>query len=181
MLAVTKKYTTGYPHFIETGHMEPPELSEIEMNRVKEFIPKALTALEIENGASHSEFKLDADGNVRIIEIGSRMGGDCIGSHLVYLSSGYDFVRMVIETALGQEPELTPAHEPMCAGIRFVFTKKDLDVLEEIKSKSPELLQMVSEMEPVGEHQVVDSGSRFGYYILAGKIRQRLRIGWNDE
>lgn len=34
--------------FIETGHMEPPELSEIEMNRVKEFIPKALTALEIE-------------------------------------------------------------------------------------------------------------------------------------
>lgn len=48
--------------------MEPPELSEIEMNRVKEFIPKALTALEIENGASHSEFKLDADGNVRIIE-----------------------------------------------------------------------------------------------------------------
>ena len=175
MLAVTKKYTTGYPHFIETGHMEPPELSEIEMNRVKEFIPKALTALEIENGASHSEFKLDADGNVRIIEIGSRMGGDCIGSHLVYLSSGYDFVRMVIETALGQEPELTPAHEPMCAGIRFVFTKKDLDVLEEIKSKSPELLQMVSEMEPVGEHQVVDSGSRFGYYILAGKNQAEIK------
>ena len=155
--------------------MEPPELSEIEMKRVKEFIPKALTALEIENGASHSEFKLDADGNVRIIEIGSRMGGDCIGSHLVYLSSGYDFVRMVIETALGQEPELTPAHEPMCAGIRFVFTKKDLDVLEEIKSKSPELLQMVSEMEPVGEHQVVDSGSRFGYYILAGKNQAEIK------
>lgn len=175
VLAVTKKYTTGYPHFIETGHMEPPELSEIEMNRVKEFIPKALTALEIENGASHSEFKLDADGNVRIIEIGSRMGGDCIGSHLVYLSSGYDFVRMVIETALGEEPDLTPAHEPMCAGIRFVFTKKDLDVLEEIKSKSPELLQMVSEMEPVGEHQVVDSGSRFGYYILAGKNQAEIK------
>lgn len=175
VLAVTKKYTTGYPHFIETGHMEPPELSEIEMNRVKEFIPKALTALEIENGASHSEFKLDADGNVRIIEIGSRMGGDCIGSHLVYLSSGYDFVRMVIETALGQEPELTPEHEPMCAGIRFVFTKKDLDVLKEIESKSPELLQMVSEMEPVGEHQVVDSGSRFGYYILAGKNQAEIK------
>ena len=175
VLAVTKKYTTGYPHFIETGHMEPPELPEIEMNRVKEFIPKALTALEIENGASHSEFKLDADGNVRIIEIGSRMGGDCIGSHLVYLSSGYDFVRMVIETALGEEPDLTPEHEPMCAGIRFVFTKKDLDVLEEIKSKSPELLQMVSEMEPVGEHQVVDSGSRFGYYILAGKNQAEIK------
>lgn len=175
VLAVTKKYTTGYPHFIETGHMEPPELSETEMEHVKEFIPKALDALEIENGASHSEFKLDAAGNVRIIEIGSRMGGDCIGSHLVYLSSGYDFVRMVIETALGEKPDLTPAHEPMCAGIRFVFTKKDLDVLEEIKSKSPELLQMVSEMEPVGEHQVVDSGSRFGYYILAGKNQAEIK------
>ena len=103
VLAVTKKYTTGYPHFIETGHMEPPELSETEMDHVKEFIPKALDALEIENGASHSEFKLDANGNVRIIEIGSRMGGDCIGSHLVYLSSGYDFVRMVIETETGSD------------------------------------------------------------------------------
>ena len=50
-----------------------------------------------------------------------------------------------------------------------------LDVLEEIKSKSPELLQMVSEMEPVGEHQVVDSGSRFGYYILAGKNQAEIK------
>ena len=49
------------------------------------------------------------------------MSGDCIGSHLVYLSSGYDFVRMVIETALGQEPELTPAHEPMCGNPLCVY------------------------------------------------------------
>ena len=180
VLAVTKKYTTGYPHFIETGHMEPPELSEAEMNRVTEMIPKALTALEIENGASHSEFKLDADGNVRIIEIGSRMGGDCIGSHLVPLSSGYDFVKMVIETALGRKPDLTPAHEPLCAGIRFVFTEKDIDVLEKIRNEKPDLLQMVSEMEPVGGHPVVDSGSRFGYYILVDRDSTEIK-GWLEQ
>ena len=53
----------------------------------------------MENGAGHSELRIDRDGNVRIIEIGSRMGGDCIGSDLVPLSSGQDFVGMVIDVA----------------------------------------------------------------------------------
>lgn len=180
VLAVTKKYTTGHPHFIETGHMEPPALPQETMDRIAETIPKALDALQIRNGASHSEFKLDSHGNVRIIEIGSRMGGDCIGSHLVELSSGYDFVRMVIETAMGRKPALVRTHEPQCAGIRFVFTQKDLDVLEELKEKQPELLQFVSELEPVGEHQVVDSGSRFGYYIFAGESQADIR-GWLER
>lgn len=180
VLAVTKKYTTGHPHFIETGHMEPPALDDETMGRIAETIPKALDALQIQNGASHSEFKLDSHGNVRLIEIGSRMGGDCIGSHLVQLSSGYDFVRMVIETAMGLPPALVREHEPQCAGIRFVFTQKDLDVLEEMKKEQPELLQFVSELEPVGEHQVVDSGSRFGYYIFAGESQADIR-GWLER
>ena len=101
-LAVTKKYTTGAPHFIETGHLEPAKLPEGKEDKVIGQIFQALDALKIENGASHSEFKMDAEGNVKIIEIGSRMGGDCIGSDLVKISTGYDFVQMVIETALGK-------------------------------------------------------------------------------
>ena len=36
------------------------------------------------------------------------MGGDCIGSHLVPLSTGYDFTKMVVEAAAGIPISLEP-------------------------------------------------------------------------
>lgn len=61
-----------------------------------------MDSLKIVNGASHSEIKIDQDGNIKLIEIGGRMGGDCIGSDLVQLSTGVDFVKAVIDVALGK-------------------------------------------------------------------------------
>ena len=99
------------------------------------------------------------------------MGGDCIGSDLVKISTGYDFVQMVIETALGKEPSFEPVREPKYAVIRFIFTKKDLEVLQKIQKEKSEILYFVSEIEPVGEHEVVDSSTRFGYFIAACDTR----------
>ena len=93
-LATTKKFTTGAPNFIETGHIQPCDLSDEIIEKAKEIVFSALDALHIENSAGHSEFKVDENGNIRIIEIGARMGGDCIGSDLVYLSTGNDFVKI---------------------------------------------------------------------------------------
>ena len=78
---MTLKHTTGAPHFIETGHLEPAPVDEETRERVKKVVSHALDTLEIRNGASHAEIKIDADGVIKIIEIGARMGGDCIGSH----------------------------------------------------------------------------------------------------
>ena len=107
-LAVTKKYTTGSPHFIETGHVEPSGLSEDMLKKIEPVMFRALDALKVTDGASHGEFKITPEGKIRIIEIGSRMGGDCIGSDLVYLSTGYDFMGMLIDVACGNEPVLAP-------------------------------------------------------------------------
>ncbi len=175
VLAITKKYTTGYPHFIETGHMEPALLDEATVHLVEKEIKKALDALRVQNGASHSEFKITPDGEVRIIEIGSRMGGDCIGSHLVWLSTGYDFVKMVIDTALGQKPLLQREHKPQYAGIRFIFNQKDLEIYEDIKKNQPQILNYVSEIEKIGEHEVVDSSTRFGYFIIVADNKEQIK------
>lgn len=64
-----------------------------------------MDSLEIKNGASHAEIKVKDDGTINIIEIGARMGGDCIGSELVRYSTGYDFVKMVIQVACGNQPD----------------------------------------------------------------------------
>ena len=165
-LAFTKKYTTGSPHFIETGHVEPSDISEEMQERVKIEIFKALDALDIKNSASHSEFKLDENGEFGIIEIGARMGGDCIGSDLVQISTGKDFVKMVIDVAVGNEPDLTPVTVPTKAEIRFIFNKEDLKVLEDIKKNTPEIIYRISEMELENMGKTEDSSTRVGYYIL---------------
>lgn len=174
MLTVTKKFTTGAPHFIETGHMEPAPISEKMLEKVRNEIFRGLDALEIKFGASHSEFRITPEGDVRIIEIGSRMGGDCIGSDLVYLSTGYDFVKMVIDTASGKEPDITAVKEPAFSAIRFIFEQKDVEILEKIKKDAPEALYFVSDIEPIGNHEIVDSGTRYGFYILSTDSFEKL-------
>lgn len=165
-LAVTKKYTTGEPHFIETGHLEPAPLSEEQREAIKKAVFAGLDALKVENGASHTEFKLEGN-EVRIIEIGARMGGDCIGSDLVELSTGYDFVRMVIEVASGRRPTLKRVREPKTAYIHFIFTKADRELLRKLEREIPEKIHFISEMEEIHEGAVTDSSTRFGYFILA--------------
>ena len=55
----------------------------------------------LENGASHTEIILDKNDNLHVVEVAGRMGGDFIGSHLVELSTGFDFLRATIDVALG--------------------------------------------------------------------------------
>lgn len=165
-LATTKKYTTGAPHFIETGHKQPSGLPDDINDKAKEIVIKALDALHIENGAGHSEFKVDKDGNIKIIEIGARMGGDCIGSDLVYLSTGNDFMKMVIDVACGKSIDLSDKHTNKNVEIRFIFTNDDIKTLEKLKKFKPKLIYRISDLELENLGNTIDSSSRIGYYIL---------------
>lgn len=164
ILAMTQKFTTGSPHFIETGHREPAPVSEALFEKVENTVIHALDSLQIENSASHSEVKIDSAGNIKIIEIGSRMGGDCIGSHLVYYSTGVDFVRAVIQVACGIEPDLNPVREPMPVEVRYIFTYEDAKRMEIEKSNGKFVEQIVSYPENIGH--ITDSSNRAGCYIV---------------
>lgn len=164
-LAFTKKYTTGEPHFIETGHLEPSDIKEEYHDKIITEIFKALNALGIKNGASHTEFKIDGKGNFGIIEIGARMGGDCIGSDLVQISTGYDYVKMVIDVACGNAPEFKQVSIPTKVAIKFVFSKKDYEEMLDFKRKNPEKIYRISDMDKANMGHVSDSSTRVGYYI----------------
>ena len=101
-LQITDKTTTGAPHFVELAHHQPSTLPSQIQERIFAITRRALDALGLTNGASHSEYKITADGRIVVMEIAGRMGGDFIGSDLVQLSTGYDFLRGVIEVAIGQ-------------------------------------------------------------------------------
>ena len=170
-LAITKKFTTGAPHFIETGHIEPSDLTNEQEEIVKKEVFKSLDALKVQNGPSHTEFKINKEGKIGIIEIGARMGGDCIGSDLVKISTGYDFLKLTIDVACGREPIFERINKPQIAIIKFIFNKEDIIKLEKIKEKFPETIYQISQISDL-QHEIVDSSSRYGYYILQCKSKE---------
>lgn len=165
-LAITLKYTTGSPYFIEIGHLEPAPVDFKTLGRIKCVVEHALNSLGLTNGASHSEIKITDDGTIKIIEIGGRMGGDCIGSHLVHYSTGIDFVRGVIQVACGNKPNLVPDREPVTAEVRFIVTNEDKEEYYRIKKENPQIiLDIVDEhFELIGK--TTDSSNRAGCYIV---------------
>lgn len=100
-LQITDKITTGAPHFVELEHHQPADLTPSQYEDIFAITTRALMVLGISNGASHTEFRITEEGKIFIMELGARMGGDFIGSHLVRLSTGYDFLQGVIDVALG--------------------------------------------------------------------------------
>ncbi|SKA62366.1 ATP-grasp domain-containing protein [Succinivibrio dextrinosolvens DSM 3072] len=164
-LGITKKYTTGAPHFIEKGHLEPALLSDSTITKIKKIVEHALNSLEVQNGASHSEIKIRTDGSIVIIEIGARMGGDCIGSDLIMYSTGYDYVKMVVSVATGNCPEFSKVCTPRHVESIFIFNEKDLDELNELKSKHPEYLIKIVDLHPEKIGHTRDSSNRAGCYI----------------
>lgn len=175
-LTTTKKFTTGAPGFVETGHVQPAGLDKETEARVVHEVKNALNALEITNGASHSELKIDDKGNIKFIEIGARMGGDCIGSDLVGLSTGFDFVGGVLDVALGEEPNIQKRENSRFAFIRFLFSGEDERILKKLKEEHPEwLVREYRETDEAPESVVVtNSADRVGFFIASAENAELL-------
>ena len=164
LLSVTKKYTTGNPHYIETGHLEPADISADVLEKLERVVFRGLDALKVRYGASHTELKINGS-EIKIIETGARMGGDMIGSTLVNLSTGYDFVKAVIDISLGQKPDDFKKETPRCAAIRYILDEDGKNCLDMIKRDYPGILYE-SDSEEADLDKVSDSSSRKGYYII---------------
>lgn len=166
VLQITDKVTTGAPFFVELEHHQPSSLADDIKNRVKTIVLKALDALHVQFGASHSELKITNDGDIKVIEIGARMGGDFIGSDLVRLSTGYDFLKGTIEVALGDfhKPVLS---EQNYSGVYFLSEEtKHLKPIIEKWKMYPQIVDAEitdSELRPIE-----CSSDRSGYLVYKG-------------
>lgn len=138
LIAVTQKFTTGEPNFIETGHIQPAPISEELKEKIRKVSDHALDTLMLTDGAAHVELKVDEKENIKLIEIGGRMGGDFIGSDLVQLSTGYDYVKNVIRIAMGEEIEKPAIRKIRTVGIGFITLEEDVEVYRDIVINSPE-------------------------------------------
>lgn len=99
VLQITDKITTGAPHFVELGHSQPTLLGQDVRTKIKTVAQAACEAVGLSDGPAHLEMIITRDGP-KMVEMGARMGGDCITSHLVPLSTGINMTEQTIRYAL---------------------------------------------------------------------------------
>ena len=121
VIQITDKLTTGAPYFVEMGHNEPSMLNQSIQEDIVQIACDAVNAIGIKNGPSHIEIKVTKDGP-KIVELGARLGGDNITTHLVPLSTGVDLVECCIRVALGEIPDFNSKIKKSSA-IRYLKTK----------------------------------------------------------
>ena len=161
ILQMTDKENDGAPHFVELSHHQPADLSEAVKEKVKQIVPEILNRVGLINGASHIEMKIDQEDNIYLIELNPRGAGDQICT-LIGESIGYDYLKAMIDVALGTFEEPKVSHKSY-AGIYFLC-KQRANRLKYFLEKQP--WEIARSYTPGTElTYAVDNYTRNGYII----------------
>lgn len=171
VLQITDKITTGAPHFVEMGHTQPTSQPQEAKEKIKDLACKAVKAVGINVGPAHVEMIL-TDKGPKMVELGARMGGDCITTHLVPLSTGIDMVAATIKLACGEEADIVPKWNKGAA-IRYFETPVGvLKSFEDVEKARiiPGVVE-ISFVHDIGETvgKIGSSIDRIGFVIAQGE------------
>ena len=168
VIQITDKITTGAPHFVEMGHTQPTRLDCAD--EIAKTAIAANKAIGLEYGPSHTEIIVTEDGS-KIVELGARVGGDCITTHLVPLSTGVNMVEACIRIAMGEKPNIRSTLDCGSA-IRYFHQRAGVikNILGIKEAKQTSGIKQVSIVHGIGERitDITDSGSRMGFVIAQG-------------
>ncbi len=171
ILQITDKITTGVPHFVEMGHTQPTSQPQDVQEKIKDLACRAVKAVGINVGPAHVEMILTAQGP-KMVELGARMGGDCITTYLVPLSTGIDMVAATIKLACGEEADIEPKWSKGAA-IRYFETPvgvlKSIEGIEEARTIPG--VKEISFVYQIGENigEIGSSVDRIGFVIAQGE------------
>lgn len=125
VLGFTRRQTMRLgSRILEKTHTQPAVLPASVEKTVREQSAVILSLLGLTEGASSIEF-IVSEGKPYIVEITPTMYGDYIGTDLLPLAYGYDYLAAVLDIALGKEPS---AMLPVCrsrAMVRFAYSAED--------------------------------------------------------
>jgi biotin carboxylase len=116
VLGITRKVTTGAPHFVEHAHHAPAPLTPGEARAVAAAVTDCLDAIGLTVGPAHTEVVLGADG-VMVVETHTRPGGGRIPL-ITELVSGLNQYELAVRAVCGRPlPDAVPGVG--AAGVRF--------------------------------------------------------------
>lgn len=139
ILAVMQKEMTEPPYYAELGHRIPSGLPDELESKVKNCVRNAIIALGINHGSVNMDLILGNRGDVHIVDIGARMGGNLIGSHIVRYGTGIDYIANMIKAAVGDHTAWKPQWQPCAVATQLLALKpgkiKELPDFDAIKIK----------------------------------------------
>ena len=182
VITITDKVTSGFPYFVETMHTEPSQLPTYYQEKIKELAIDSCNALGLSTGAAHVEIIYTTSGP-KIVEVGPRMGGDFITTHLVPLSTGINMTNLLINEALGLEPKL-PEVKSAAACIKYVQQQEGTflgaENIDEIRKMENVIEAQMIAVPGKPMHHLKSSVDRIGYIITHGETVP-LAIMYNDN
>lgn len=170
VIQITDKLTTGAPYFVEMGHRQPSQLNENIKKNIEDVAKNAVKSIGIENGPSHTEIIVTKDGP-KIVELGARLGGDCITTHLVPLSTGLDMVECCINIAMGEAVDIDKKFNK---GSAIKYLETDFGKIKSIngvnEAKTVQGVKQVSIVHGVGDFAncIQSSTDRVGFVVSQG-------------
>ncbi|MGK3149859.1 ATP-grasp domain-containing protein [Staphylococcus shinii] len=172
VIAITDKITTGSPYFTEMGHSIHSQLPYTIKGKIEQVTIKAIEALGITMGPTHTELIITSEGP-KIVEVGARLGGDFITSHLVKYATGIDLLELHLKQSVGYEIEDSFNIKNYGAAIKYFENSngvlRDI-IIPEYVYDNENLIEIAITGEFGSEiSEVSNSNSRIGHVICSGE------------
>ncbi len=181
IVAITDKFLFPGASPVEAGHCQPSTYALSHEQKIHSAVQAGLSALDLTWCAFHAEVKVSTKG-AQLIEIGARLGGDRISTHLTPLSTGVNLVKVAILLALGERPQC-PRLWDRAACVRYfdvqrAGTLRDVAGLRELyEIPGVELVYPASERDgplrkgfAIGE--IRSSLDRYGHVLYSAATRK---------
>lgn len=174
VLQITDKITSGQPYFFETGHSQPSSLPNDIKNKIRDLAKQACIAVGIQNSPAHVEIKITENGP-KMVELGARMGGDCISTYLLNTSvKGISLTEATIRMALGEKiNHISYEDSGKAVAVRFILAQEGTilsitGIDDALKTKGAIYVHLTGK---VGQNyaQTADNASRIGYVVAEAK------------
>lgn len=134
VLGIMKKWMTEPPYYAELGHAIPCGLPENVENKVVCCVEKALRALNVNHGSVNMDMLITPEGNVHIIDIGARMGGNLIGPCIIPYGTGIDYMANMLRCAVGDPLDWEPNPHGAVATRLLAFGEGDLVTMPDMRA-----------------------------------------------
>ncbi len=184
IIQFTEKITTPLPYNVELGHIQPAELSKIQIEQIAVIINRIAAAFQFDQCASHTELKINSHG-IWIIETSPRLGGDQITSTLTPLSTGINMEEALISISLGLSPNVNAAHSNKCSMIRYFnlppgLTIRNVDDITNLRNRDGVTSLTFTLMKGSNTPIIKSSLDRYGDIVLAAQSREALSVKYDS-
>jgi len=182
IIAITDKSVFPGQHPVESGHCQPSKHPIDTQARIHRAVTLGVQALGLTWCMFHAEVKLSPFGP-QLIEIGARLGGDRIATHLTPLATGVNMVCAAILLSLGERVD--PPHLFQRGSCIRYFNAQRTGRLREVRGLNSicrlpgsELIYAASEKK--GElkegfivRSIRSSLDRYGHILFSGENREQ--------